>query len=246
MSAKYLGTLFDIHCGGEDHIAVHHTNEIAQTEAAYGTRLANYWLHGFFLQLGEEKMAKSSGEFLQLRLLVDKGYDPLAYRYFCLGGHYRTQLKFSWESLTAAQKALENLRAEVGRLVLAAGGGEEPEGPAAAAWREKFKAAVNDDLNMPQALAVLWDLLKDDAATAGDRLSLVREFDAVLGLRLIDLPSGNEIPPALAALLERRKQARAGKQWAESDRLRDEMAAHGYIVEDGPGGQRLRKKRFGE
>ncbi|MCU0606023.1 MAG: cysteine--tRNA ligase [Candidatus Edwardsbacteria bacterium] len=246
MSAKYLGTLFDIHCGGEDHIAVHHTNEIAQTEAAYGTRLANYWLHGFFLQLGEEKMAKSSGEFLRLRLLADKGYDPLAYRYFCLGGHYRTQLRFSWESLTAAQRALENLRAEVGRLVLAAGGGGEPDGPAAAAGRSKFLDSVNDDLNMPQALAVLWDLLKDNGTSAVTRLALVREFDTVLGLKLLDLPSGDEVPPAIAALLEQRKQARAAKQWTESDRLRDEIAAQGFVVEDTPRGQTVRRKKFGE
>ena len=104
MSAKYLGPFFDIHCGGEDHIPVHHTNEIAQTEACYGTRLANFWMHGYFLQLDEAKMSKSSGEFLRLQMLIDKGYDPLAYRFFCLSASYRAKLNFSWEGLDGAAR----------------------------------------------------------------------------------------------------------------------------------------------
>jgi cysteinyl-tRNA synthetase len=110
MSAKYLGNFFDIHCGGEDHISVHHTNEIAQTEACYGTRLANFWLHGHFLIAADSKMAKSSGEFLRMRSLIDRGYDPLAYRYFCKGAHYRAKLSFTWEALDAAHGALQRLR----------------------------------------------------------------------------------------------------------------------------------------
>ncbi|MGH7927954.1 MAG: cysteine--tRNA ligase, partial [Candidatus Binatia bacterium] len=110
MSAKYLGTFFDIHCGGEDHVPVHHTNEIAQTEACHGTRLANFWMHGHFLLLEDAKMAKSSGEFLRMQSLVDRGYDPLAYRYFCMGAHYRAKLSFRWEALDGAQTALERLR----------------------------------------------------------------------------------------------------------------------------------------
>ncbi|NUM74290.1 cysteine--tRNA ligase, partial [candidate division KSB1 bacterium] len=110
MSEKYLGPFFDIHCGGEDHITVHHTNEIAQTEACHGTRLANFWMHGYFLQLDDAKMAKASGEFLRVQTLIDRGYDPLAYRMLCLGAHYRTQLNFTWESLDGAETALQRLR----------------------------------------------------------------------------------------------------------------------------------------
>ena len=109
MAAKYLGDYFDIHCGGEDHIPIHHTNEIAQTEAARGTRLANFWMHGYFLQLDSAKMSKSSGDFLRLSTLVERGIEPAAYRYFCLTAHYRTQMSFSWESLDASSKALSRL-----------------------------------------------------------------------------------------------------------------------------------------
>ena len=245
MSAKYLGTLFDIHCGGEDHIAVHHTNEIAQTEAAYGTRLANYWMHGFFLQMGEEKMAKSSGEFIRLQTAVDRGYDPLAYRYFCLNGHYRTQIKFSWESLTASQKALENLRQEIAKLGGATEAGQSSD-QAIAKWRTKFHEAINDDLNMPQALAVVWDLLKANDVGPAQKLELVKDFDRVLGLKLLETQAQQDIPAEVQSLLDQRHQARQGKQWAESDRLRGEIAAQGYVVEDTPKGQVVRKKRFGE
>ena len=110
MSEKYLGSYFDIHCGGEDHITVHHSNEIAQTEACYGTRLANFWLHGYFLQLDDAKMSKSAGEFLRVQLLIDKGYDPLAYRFFCFSASYRAKLNFNWEGLDGAAKALDRLR----------------------------------------------------------------------------------------------------------------------------------------
>jgi len=110
MAHKYLGAYFDIHCGGEDHITVHHPNEISQTEAAYGTRLANFWMHGYFILLNSAKMSKSSGEFLRVQVLIDKGYDPIAYRYLCLTAHYRSQLVFSWDALDAAQTALERMR----------------------------------------------------------------------------------------------------------------------------------------
>ncbi|MRR10807.1 cysteine--tRNA ligase, partial [bacterium] len=220
MSAKYLGTLFDIHCGGEDHIAIHHTNEIAQTEAAYGTKLANYWLHGFFLQLGEQKMAKSSGGFLRLQLLADKGYDPLAYRYFCLGGHYRTQLKFSWESLTAAQKALENLRDETGRIVREAASEAPPDRDTAGPWRTKFLLAVNDDLNMPRAMALVWELVKAELPP-GTRKATLLLFDRVLGLGLADWTLEEEmVPTAVMDLVQQRQLARQQKRYKDADALR--------------------------
>ncbi|MDI6739428.1 MAG: cysteine--tRNA ligase [Candidatus Edwardsbacteria bacterium] len=258
MSAKYLGTLFDIHCGGEDHIAVHHNNEIAQTEAAYGTRLANYWMHCFFLLMGEDKMAKSSGEFIRLKTVVDKGYAPLAYRYFCLMGHYRSQLRFFWESLTGAQRALENLQSEVKKLrndpttstssvqaLSPSPRGEDADGVVEAA-KQKFLGAVNDDLNMPQALAVVWDLLKAEDVSAKGKLELIRDFDRVLGLKLLESSKQDDVPQEIVALIEKRQQARKEKQWAESDRLRAEIASHGFMVEDTPKGQTVRKKKFGE
>jgi cysteinyl-tRNA synthetase len=248
MAAKYLGPLFDIHCGGEDAIAVHHTNEIAQTQACHGTNLANYWLHGYFLQLGQEKMAKSSGEFLTLQVLVNKGYDPLAYRYFCFTGHYRSQLSFTYESLTAAQRALENLRAEVKRLdpTLDPSPKALGEGKVSDVYKKKFLAAINDDLNMPQVLAILWDLLKDDNLDASQKLGLIKDFDKVLGLRLIESAGGIANTAEVEGLMQKRQEARAGKNWAESDRLRDEIAKLGFVVEDGPKGQAVRAKKFGE
>ncbi len=246
MAAKYLGPLFDIHCGGEDAIAVHHTNEIAQTQACHGTNLANYWLHGYFLQLGQEKMAKSSGEFLTLQTLMDKGYDPLAYRYFCFTGHYRSQLSFTYESLTAAQRALENLRSEVKRLDPTPGPSPEGRGETVEKRKKKFLEAINDDLNMPQVLAILWDLLKDNSLDAAQKLGLIKDFDRVLGLKLTETTEGSAIPAEIEDLILRRQEARAAKNWAESDRLRNEISNLGYVVEDGPKGQTVRPKKFGE
>ncbi|MEX0942479.1 MAG: cysteine--tRNA ligase, partial [Pseudomonadales bacterium] len=150
MAAKYLGNFFDIHCGGEDHIPIHHTNEIAQTEAARGTRLANFWMHGYFLQDDNAKMAKSKGEFLRLTTLEERGFDPLVYRYLCLTGHYRTQMSFSWESMESNQVALNRMRS-------AAFEWGEP-GEIAESYYQRFFECINDDLNMPRALAVAWDL----------------------------------------------------------------------------------------
>jgi len=245
MAAKYLGQLFDIHCGGEDAIAIHHNNEIAQTEAAYGTRLANYWMHGTFLLVDGGKMSKSLNNFHRVKDLADRGYDPLAFRYFNFCGHYHSQLNFTWESLTAAQRALENLRADVGKLCTrpdtATPGGSDSE-----QWRMRFLEAVNDDLNMPQAVAVVWDLLKADGVPTRVKIELIRDFDRVLGLRLFEATQQDDIPFEITCLLEKRKQAREDKQWAESDRLRGEIGAQGFVVEDTPNGQVIRKKKFGE
>src|SRR3954468_13009990 len=142
MAQKYLGDYFDIHCGGEDHIPVHHTNEIAQTEARVGTRLANFWMHGYFLTLSSAKMSKSTGDFLRLKLLTDKGYDPLAYRFLCLTAHYRSQMSFSWDAMDAAQTGLDRLRRYFREL--------QPAGAAPSAadpeFNRRFTAEVSDDL----------------------------------------------------------------------------------------------------
>jgi len=228
MSAKYLGTLFDIHCGGEDHITVHHPNEIAQTQACYGTRLANFWMHGYFLQINEARMGKSAGNFLTVQALVDEGYDPLSYRFMCLGAHYRTQLSFTWEGMAGAQTALARLRAAVYEW----GEPGEPD----AAFVERFAAQINDDLNMPRALAVVWDLVKSDLPGSVKKATVL-VFDRVLGRRLGEwAPSEERIPDAVLALAEQRQAARKAKNWAEADAFRAQIAAAGYEVKDTPQG----------
>jgi cysteinyl-tRNA synthetase len=235
MSAKYLGPFFDIHCGGEDHITVHHTNEIAQTEACYNTRLANFWMHGYFLQLGDAKMAKSSGEFLRLQSLVDRGYDPMAYRFFCLSAHYRAKLNFTWEGLDGAAAALTRLRG----ICFEWG---EPTAPDDA-FVEQFADQVNDDLNMPRALATAWDLVRSDLL-AGVKKATLLCFDQVLGLNLATWkPVETDIPADILALLEQRQLARKEKRWADADRLRKEILAAGFEIEDTPQGARVKAKK---
>ncbi len=236
MAQKYLGDYFDIHCGGEDHIPVHHTNEIAQTEARVGTRLANFWMHGYFLLLNDAKMAKSAGEFLRVQSLVERGYDPLVYRYLCLTAQYRTQMSFSWEAMDAAATALDRMRNHF--LALPA----DPDAQADAGSLAAFGDEINHDLNLPRALAVAWDVLRGDLAPAVKRATLAR-FDEVLGLRLAQWqPAVLEVPAEVTALAEARMAARQAKQWADADRLRGELAVLGWEMEDQSAGYRLRKR----
>ncbi|HVR94322.1 MAG TPA: cysteine--tRNA ligase, partial [Casimicrobiaceae bacterium] len=179
MAQKYLGDFFDIHCGGEDHIPVHHTNEIAQTEARVGTRLANFWMHAYFLLSNDAKMAKSAGEFLRLQTLIDRGYDPLAFRYLCLTAHYRTQLNFTWDALDAAAKGLDRLRNGVFALGETGANGAEAD----AGYRERFTAEINDDLNLPRALALAWEVLRGNLGVDTKKATLL-DFDRVFGLGL--------------------------------------------------------------
>jgi cysteinyl-tRNA synthetase len=235
MAAKYLSPWFDIHCGGEDHIAVHHSNEIAQSQACHGTRLANFWLHGAFLQLDDAKMSKSSGDFLRLQSLIDNGVEPLAYRYLCLTAHYRRQLNFSWQALAGAQSALDRLRKL--RSDWPSGGTAAPD------WLEAFRQEINHDLNLPRALAVTWALVRSELAAADKRATL-DAFDAVLGLDLAawQAPAAT-LPPEIAALVASRETARHHRQWAEADALRAELAAQGYHIEDGQQGTRVVRLR---
>jgi cysteinyl-tRNA synthetase len=236
MAQKYLGNYFDIHCGGEDHIPVHHTNEIAQTEARVGTRLANFWLHGYFLLQNDAKMAKSAGDFLRIATLVERGYDPLAFRYLCLTTHYRSQLNFTWDALDAAATGLARMRA--GFHALAGAGPAQPD----TALVERFSADINDDLNLPRALAVAWETLRGNLPDAVKLATLAR-FDAVLGLDLANWrPREDVIPADVSALADARLAARTSKQWAESDRLRKELQTAGWDVEDQPGGYKLRRR----
>lgn len=231
MSTKYLGDYFDIHCGGEDHIPIHHTNEIAQTEASRGTRLANFWMHGYFLQLDDAKMSKSSGEFLTLDALIDKGFDPLVYRFFCLGGHYRSQMTFSWDSLEAARTSLN-------RLYEAAYSWGAP-GEADEAIVGRFFEALNDDLGMPKAMAILWEMVRSDLAEDVKKATILR-FDEILGLRIREWePKEVEVPGEVTALLQARKNARKEKNWARADEIRDEISALGYVIDDTPEGVKV-------
>lgn len=236
MSAKYLGTYFDIHCGGEDHITVHHTNEIAQTEACYGTRLANFWLHGYFLQLDDSvRMSKSSGDFLRVESLVEMGYDPLAYRMFCLNASYRQKLNFSMDGLDAAAKSLDRLRA----ITLELGDpGTVDEG-----YIERFTEMINDDLNMPRAIALTWELVRSDLPQDVRKATLLK-FDTVLGLDLANWkPQLEEAPAEVLELMSRRQQARAEKRWQDADALREQITAAGWELMDTPDGPKLKQRR---
>ena len=240
MAMKYLGNTLDIHCGGIDHVTIHHTNEIAQSEAATGQKYVNYWVHGEFLILRSGKMSKSGGAFVTLATLKEKGYDPLAYRYLCLTAHYRTQLEFTFESLDAAAKSLENLRA-LSRGVLAQAQGKEAD---CQAWKDKFAAAMEDDLNAPKALAVVWEGVRSADMNAEQKLSFLRFADSILALDLFKEKKEEPLalPQEVQTLLEERARARAAKDYKKSDELRDAIAKLGYVVKDTPKGQQAEKK----
>jgi cysteinyl-tRNA synthetase len=234
MSTKYLGPFFDIHCGGEDHISVHHTNEIAQTEACHGTRLANFWLHGSFLQLDDAKMAKSAGDFVRLQTVVERGYDALAYRFFCLSAHYRARLNFTWEGLDGAATALHRLRTIANEW--------GSPGTVDVGYVDRFREQINNDLNLPRAVALTWELAKSALPAATKKATLL-QFDHVLGLRLAAWqPVEEVVPEAIWALVQQRQYARAEKRWQDADALREQVKAAGYDIDDTSQGPRIRSR----
>lgn len=237
MSTKYLGQPFDIHAGGIDHIPVHHTNEIAQSEAAAGKPLANFWIHGEFLLIGSDKMAKSGENFVTLQTLKEHGISPLAYRYFLLQTHYRKQLTFSWEALQAAETGLKHLYS----LVRSWPGNSKI---GCAEYEGKFLEAINSDLNIPEALAIMWKLVKDDSLPPSAKKESLFRLDEVLGLEIKkNLKVKTEkIPSEINKLVKSRDEARKNKNWAESDRLRAEIEQQGYAVEDAKDGTKVTKK----
>lgn len=241
MAMHQLGPTLDIHCGGIDHVTIHHTNEIAQSEAATGQKYVNYWVHGEFLILRSGKMSKSGGTFVTLDTLKEKGYDPLAYRYLCLSAHYRTQLEFSYESLDAAAKSLKNLRAQAVQIAQA-GAAEKTE--KARAWQDKFKQAMEDDLNAPKALALVWECLRNGDLTNGEKRAFLEFADTILDLDMFrqEQEKEQEIPANVQALLTARAEARKAKDWKKSDELRDAIGALGYAVKDTPQGQQVAPK----
>ena len=237
MSEKYLGPQFDLHCGGTDHIPVHHTNEIAQAQGATGQIPARWWLHGDFLLQNKEKMAKSNGEFLTLETIKQKGFDPLVYRYFCLTAHYRSKLNYSESALTSAKNSLHKLYAALDNY-------DDPT-EVNTEYQEKFLRIVNHDLNLPGALALMWELIKSDQPSAIKAATLF-EFDKIFGLRLA--PHFNqtetdkaEIPETVLELAVARQAARGEKDWALADELRKKIIAAGYNIEDIADEYRLRK-----
>ena len=241
MSMKFLGDQLDIHCGGTDHIDVHHTNEMAQSEAATGKPFFNFWMHGEFLNIqGGKKMAKSEGNFLTLEnAFVKNDIDPLVYRYATFHSHYRKPMEYSDDSVAAAANGLRNLRGQVARLVESAG---DEKASVHSGFKEKFLTQLNDDLNMPRALAVLQALLKSGESDAV-KLATVREFDvAILGLDLDREDVAEPLPQAILDLMALRIKARSDKDWAESDRIRDEIQALGYTVQDGKEGMQVLKQ----
>lgn len=236
MSTKYLGETFDIHTGGEDHIAIHHTNEIAQGFAAFGHQTANVWMHNAFITVKGGKMSKSSGKIMTVQELQEKGYKPLAYRLMAISSHYKKGIDFSFEGLEAAQNALEKLTAAVAKWKNAGVGQINEE------FKKEFVAAISNDLAMAEAMAIVWKLVKSDIPDA-DKLATILDFDRVMGLSLAKAEAETEevVPFEIQKLAKARLQARENKDWAESDRIRDLIKEKGYVIEDTQKGSKIRR-----
>src|SRR3989338_8358746 len=243
MASKYLGQQFDIHTGGEDHVAVHHTNEIAQSEACYGKKpWVRYWLHGAFLTFKGEKVSKSKGGLFTISELEEQGFKALDYRYLCLNTQYRKQLAFSIEALENAKNTFERLQNIV--LELKDKNNLSPIendiSKIKKKYEEEFHNAVEDDLNMPLALSVLSSVFLDKKLGFKEKLELVYDFDQVLGLGL-DALEADFVPSDIMKLVEEREQARKDKDWAKSDKLRDKIKLKGYIIEDIQDGVKVKR-----
>ena len=242
MSIKHLGLPFDIHCGGIDHILIHHTNEIAQAEAAFGKVPANYWLHGEFLTLKEGKMSKSEGNFITLANLIEKGFNPLSFRYLCLTAHYSSKLIFSWENLKSAQNSLKNLYGKIEEIKKEARKKLKLKNKSKIyrKYNEKFLEKINDDLNMPRALSLMWDLIRDKKVFPAEKYSLLLNFNKVFGLSLEKIKK-TKIPKQIKELIKKRELYRQQKKWREADNIRKEIEKLGYLVEDTKEGTKIKK-----
>ena len=252
MSMEYLGEQFDIHTGGIDHIQIHHTNEIAQSEGATGKKWVNYWLHNEFLVMDKGKMSKSSGEFLTLQYLIDKGFDPLDYRFFLLGGHYRSQLTFSWESMESARNSRRSLVQRLARITENAEAVPEslPANSPANEWIDRFRADIEQDLSTPRALSQLQGLIRDTDVPPAEALAAVARMDQVLGLDLIESAAslvassketGDIDDGRIDALIAERTDAKKAKNFSRADEIRNQLKESGIILEDTASGTTWRR-----
>ena len=255
MSAKYLGETFDVHTGGVDHIPVHHNNEIAQSECAHNDApLANYWMHNAFLILDGGKMAKSSGLFLTLQTLKDKGISPLEYRYWILTARYSTPINFSYEALEDAKRAYSKLIDSVSALLIEvksnAKNHPKEESEHFINYKNTFTSFVNEDLDTPKAIALMWSILKDLEIESDEKIKLIKDFDKIFGLAIIDSADRknedaknliDELPENVKNLIEEREGARLEKDWQKSDKIRDEIIGLGYEISDSDAGSKISK-----
>ncbi len=242
MSMEALGKTIDIHTGGTDLIFPHHTNEIAQSESATGKTFVQYWVHGAFMNVNDEKMSKSKSNFYKIADLKEEQISPIAYRYWLLTSHYRSQINFSFDAVRAAQVALINLCNHIIEWQAEAALGDhisKDQKATEAKYRESFDLYISDDFNMPKAVALLWKIVKDTSITPGQKLSLALDFDAIFGLRLADLSqiqsstsATKEIPVEITALAEARQAARLAKDFIKADALRIEVESRGYMIKD--------------
>ncbi len=240
MASKYLGPQFDIHCGGIDHIPVHHTNEIAQSEAAFGKKpWVKYWLHNEFLVLDKgEKMAKSGDNFWTLSKVEEAGFDPLDYRYLCLGTHYRKPLLFSVEALEGARNARKKLFEHVKEVKKS---NHETDNPKQKKYLQEFTKDINDDLSTPKALATMWDMLKEEKLSNHDKYFLLLEFDKIFGFNLGGIKK-ETIPADIIKLAEEREKARKAHDWKKADEQREKIKKKGYDIGDLKEGYEIKKK----
>jgi cysteinyl-tRNA synthetase len=246
MCFSTLGKQIDIHTGGEDLKYTHHNGEIAQAEAVTGKQYVRYWLHSAHLKINDTKISKSLGNGIRLQSLIDQGFSPLVYRYWLMTSHYRAPANFTFEALESSKQALFRLKRYMYTTPTS-----EP-GSVLETYRSRFNAAINDDLDTPRAIALMWELMKDDQVSDTDKIATLRNFDAVLAIGLTDAPSDvrrelgivkdDDTPAEIRALLEARKAAREARNWAEADRIREALNVHGYIVEDTKDGQRITKE----
>ncbi|MCI8637254.1 MAG: cysteine--tRNA ligase [Clostridia bacterium] len=239
MGQKYLGEQFDIHTGGIDLIPTHHENEIAQSKGKCGKIPAKFWMHGEYLLINGGKMSKSLGNVYLIKDIKEKGYDPLVYRLFSFSSHYRNKLNFTWEAIEATSKSLERLKNSY-QTHLA--GKDEIQDKTLEELEIKFNEAINDDLNMPLAMSVVWEVAKQEVKSP-KIAKLLEKFDTVLGLKITEQISKKqeEIPQEILELVEQRKQARENKDWEKSDELRDKIQEKGYIVKDTKAGIEIQK-----
>ena len=244
MGKKYLGKEFDIHTGGVDHIPTHHENEIAQSKGCTGHIPAKRWMHVEFLQVDGGKMSKSLGNTYTLDQLQEKGIEPLAYKLFCYTAHYRTKLNFTFDSAISSQKALNRLRESY--LLHLESEDNNVEKEKIEEYRKRFMNAVNDDLNMPLAMGIVWEVARNEIKSK-QYAKLLIEFDKILGLDIehskdyLEKEEKIELPEEIKSLVEQRKQTRENKDWAESDRIRDLLKEQGYVVKDTKEGQVIEK-----